>query len=97
MTPIRFAEDAETEFLAAIAYYDEVNVGLGDELLSELTDALALLGEKPLLGAPYELDTRRLVLNRFPYSIVYVFETDEVVVLAIAHHRRHPGYWFERR
>ena len=41
-------------------------------------------------------DVRRRILPRFPYSIVYVIEDAAIVVVALAHHKRRPGYWVPR-
>jgi hypothetical protein len=41
----------------------------------------------------HRLGTRRLVLRRFPFAIVYRLAGEFVLVLAIAHMRRRPGYW----
>jgi hypothetical protein len=32
-------------------------------------------------------------LKRFPFGILYVATVDEIVVLAVMHLRRRPGYW----
>jgi toxin ParE1/3/4 len=37
-----------------------------------------------------------VVLNRFPFALIYRIERDEVQILAVAHHSRRPGYWRER-
>ncbi|MDQ3776111.1 MAG: type II toxin-antitoxin system RelE/ParE family toxin [Pseudomonadota bacterium] len=37
--------------------------------------------------------TRRFMLPNFPFSIVYRVQQDAVEVVAVAHHRRRPGYW----
>jgi hypothetical protein len=41
-------------------------------------------------------ETRKCLVSRFPYSILYWFDATTVHVSAIAHHRRRPGYWGER-
>ncbi len=53
----------------------------------------------PEVGTPLSADrkTRRLLLPRFPYQIVYRIRPGEIVVVAIAHSRRRPGYWKSRR
>jgi hypothetical protein len=33
------------------------------------------------------------VLNTFPFSIVYLDDPDAVKIVAVAHHKRRPGYW----
>ncbi|WP_437650338.1 hypothetical protein [Sorangium sp. So ce362] len=36
---------------------------------------------------------RRLLLQRFPYGVLYAVELKRVFVLAVTHRRRRPGYW----
>lgn len=50
----------------------------------------------PGMGATYEFGTRRIVLPRFPYSVVYEVHADHIVIVAVAHQRRRPGYWRDR-
>jgi toxin ParE1/3/4 len=40
--------------------------------------------------------TRRFVLHRFPFSVVYLDEADELNIVAVAHNKRKPGYWKAR-
>jgi hypothetical protein len=35
----------------------------------------------------------RILLEPYPFSVVYVIRGDEVVIIAVAHHKRRPGYW----
>jgi len=71
-------------------------LGLGTDFLAVISAAISLLRENPELGAPHRAGTRRFVLPRFSYSIVYLDEPDFVLVVAVAHHRREPGYWSDR-
>jgi len=50
----------------------------------------------PDRGSPYVFGTRRIILTRFPYSVVYVARPDRTAIIGIAHHRRRPGYWQKR-
>jgi toxin ParE1/3/4 len=45
---------------------------------------------------PGRVDVRRRVLRRVPNSILYLVEADAIVIVAVAHHRRRPGYWLSR-
>jgi plasmid stabilization system protein ParE len=36
-------------------------------------------------------------LRRYPFSIVFREEVDRVVIVAVAHAKRRPGYWRKRR
>ncbi len=48
------------------------------------------------IGTPLETDLRKLVLERFPYSLIYGQVPYTIYVLAVAHARRRPGYWQPR-
>jgi toxin ParE1/3/4 len=39
---------------------------------------------------------RRYLLHKFPFSVVYFERSDFIEVIAVAHHRRKPGYWWKR-
>ena len=54
------------------------------------------VSEYPELGPAYQHGTRRLSLAPFPYYLIYAITYDEVVVLAVAHAKRRPGYWSSR-
>jgi plasmid stabilization system protein ParE len=62
----------------------------------EIGKALARIAEHPGLGTPGPSKTRTLPLHRFPYSVVYRASADEIRVIAVAAHRRRPGFWRRR-
>jgi plasmid stabilization system protein ParE len=92
----RFLGPAEEEFNAAIDFYEEQASGLGASFVAEVEHALETLLSTPQIGAPFDGDTRRILLRRFPFDVVYVVEPTEIIVVAIAHQRRKPGYWTDR-
>jgi toxin ParE1/3/4 len=47
----------------------------------------------PLSGSPSELNLRRVMVRNFPFSVVYRPEAEGILVFAVAHHSRRPGYW----
>ena len=90
------------EIEAAARWYEERDAGLGEELVSAVEDAIAVICEAPAAwprwpDVPEDLDIRRYVLRRFPFAISYLDEPAEVVILAVAHTRREPLYWLDRR
>lgn len=94
--PIRFDPAASHELLEAAEFYDLERPGLGVEFLDELEAALKQLGDNPE-SCPVELgETRKLVLARFPYSVMYWIDASAIVVTAVAHQRRRPRYWGDR-
>jgi hypothetical protein len=46
---------------------------------------------------PSFADVRRCVLKRFPYNVLFRFNDEQIEIVAIAHHKRRPGYWSRRR
>jgi plasmid stabilization system protein ParE len=65
--------------------------------LGELDRAIERIAESPHSWPSYVKGTRRYLLARFPFSIVYRTRDRVIEVFAIAHHRRRPGYWSDRR
>ncbi len=63
---------------------------------SEVTRTVKLLVRLPRLGTPGSHDTRSIPLRRYPYSVHYRVEPDLIRIIAVAHHRRLPGYWAKR-
>ena len=84
----------------AVLWYETKRDGLGLRFRSAVIKAEQRLAQNPGLGAPVvgrsvPRGVRRLRLKRFPYSLFYV-DDGEVVVVAVAHDRRRPGYWKDR-
>ena len=66
-----------------------------DALLDRLRDGTAILSATR--HVPRALGVKRVRFARFPYSLFVALEPhDTVLVLAVAHHRRRPGYWLPR-
>jgi plasmid stabilization system protein ParE len=93
---IRFHELALAEASTAERYYSSRSVSLGLEFIDSLDHALARLRAFPESGAPHMLGTRRLLLERFPFAVIYSLEETDIVIVAVAHQRRKPGYWRSR-
>ena len=98
--PLRLDREAEEEIEAAWSWYEERRPGLGREFLLAVEEALRLLEDDPVsllvAGVSEQLGVRRVLVHRFPYSVVFVDLPKERRVLAIAHGRRKPGFWRER-
>jgi toxin ParE1/3/4 len=88
---------AEQELLDAVAYYGQEQSGLDLEYLDEVKRAVNLLILYPDAGTKVRGSIRRLILPRFPYSLFYrVLESQQIRILAVAHHKRSPQYWVKR-
>jgi hypothetical protein len=52
----------------------------------------------PKAGSLLTNDVRRCRTNKFPYGIVYMLEDNEhtIIIVAVMHLHREPGYWKDR-
>ena len=91
-----FHPEAEQEFVETAVYYERNVRGLGERFGGEVRHALERLLEYPELGVPMDAELRRLMLTRFPYSLIYNVTADVLRVVAVAHARRRPNYWRSR-
>jgi toxin ParE1/3/4 len=96
MKTIRFLPEAETEFLDEVAYYANIRRALGEQFRQAVQSALARVAIHPLGGAPSFHETRSVLIRGFPFSLVYRSSDGVLLVVAVAHHRRRPGYWLAR-
>ena len=96
-SPIRFFELALEEVSEAERYYSSRSLLLGSEFVDALDHAVARIRAFPESGGPHVGGTRRLLLDRFPFSVIYEVTEGEIVIVAVAHQRRKPGYWRNRR
>lgn len=101
MRAVRIHAAAAEEAGEAAAWYERERPGLGAEFESAIDAALDVLEQivvplTSLSGVVGSRGVKRLLLRRFPYSVI-VREVDEVIfVIAYAHHARRPGYWRKR-
>ena len=96
MTRHSFLPQAREEIGAAVAYYNGESPGLGHELARQARQLCSLIAESPLAGQEVRPGIRRRLLRRFPYAILYAVEGSDILIIAIAHQRRRPGYWRDR-
>ena len=92
----RFLRAAELEVDEAVAYFDARRDGLGDRFEEDLQSTVTLVTAHPLSGKAISDRVRKARLRTFPYNIIYIIDPNEVVIVAVAHHRRRPGYWRAR-
>lgn len=96
MKRARFVAAARHEFLAEVIYYNREQPGLGARFAEAVEEATARALAFPLAGSPTPENTRRTFVKDFPFAVVYRPDEDGIVVFALAHHSRYPGYWLSR-
>ncbi len=93
--------DAQDEFDAHTDWYEARGAGLGDRFEAAVDDLVDVIFEWPESGAVWPgwgsipvVRSRRV--DGFPYRLVYLVHTNELVIIALAHQKRKPGYWRDR-
>jgi hypothetical protein len=92
-----FHPAAARELSAAVQSGEEHTRGLGAELKAEAQRVTQLLVERPFIGETLGKEIRRFPLRRFPFALIYRIDGDRLRILAVAHLRRRPGYWSQRK
>ncbi len=93
---LNYHPEAEAELVDAAEYYERRLQGLGSEFLDAIESAVEMVASDPLRHASCGYGIRRYRMPRFPYSLYYRPTSDEIRILAVKHHSRHPDYWKRR-
>lgn len=91
-----FTPEALREIDDAFEWYLERSLPAAEAFVREVDSAVALIASSPTIWSRFEAGTRRYVLRKFPYSIIYREIPVGVEVVAVAHHKRRPRYWIGR-
>ena len=96
MTRVRLLPEAEEELQAAAQFYEAEQQGLGRALIHEVRRVFQFIAEQPLAARIERGEVRVRTIARFPYRIYYRAKPEEILVIAVGHRRRRPGFWRAR-
>jgi len=96
LKPLKISEPASLELSEAVRWYEERRPG---RLFDAVVHALALIEAHPEIGSRRRgrFDARQMLVRGFPYYIAYRIRSEDLYVVAVAHTKRLPGYWKDRR
>lgn len=97
MTGIRFLSPAKVELDESYAYYESQQTGLGQKFLDEVFFTVNRIKDNPTAWTQISKRSRRCLVNRFPYGLIYQIKNEGILVLAVAHLHRRPKYWKMKR
>ena len=80
----------------AVEYYNIESPGLGDQFLLEVLSSFERIKRFPKASRLFTEDSRRCQTRRFPYGIAYQILESEILIVALTHLHRRPGYWLDR-
>jgi plasmid stabilization system protein ParE len=93
---VRWHAIARRELRSAAEYYEAQRPALDLRFIDAVERTVALLARFPGVGAPVHGDYRRMVVHRFPYSIVYREHDRFIRIVALTHHKLDPVGWVGR-
>lgn len=93
---LTYHQEAEAELIEAAKFYEGRSPGLGHRFLREFDAAIGEIQSFPKRWAVIEGCFRCYTMRRFPFGIYYQASDDELHVLVVKHHSRHPDYWRHR-
>ena len=96
MEEIRLLEAAQKELDDAYDYYEAQATGLGSQFIDEMLGTMKSIRKHPEAWPVFSRRSRRCLVSRFPYSIIYQVLEDKILIVAIAHMHRKPEYWKDR-
>ncbi|HEX7828085.1 MAG TPA: type II toxin-antitoxin system RelE/ParE family toxin [Thermoanaerobaculia bacterium] len=94
---LKLHPEARTDLKEGRAFYRSRSPLAAVSFAQEIDTAMTRIVEAPSRYPEGEHGTREFVLPwRFPYTVVYRVRDNAVVVIAVAHHSKEPGYWRHR-
>jgi plasmid stabilization system protein ParE len=96
MKPVQVHPEAEAEADGTFEYLWTRSESAAFGFDAELRAAFRTLRKTPRICAPYQRGTRRIMLKRYPFFVVFREFPDRIQIVAVAHGKRRPGYWAKR-
>ncbi len=90
--------EAEDDLKEAFSWYEDRRAGLGYDFLLQVDAAISFITRDPEIHPIEYKGTRKHLIKRFPYKIVYLVDgkKEKVIILAVIHGRRRPDLTEER-
>lgn len=96
MRPLVIRPAASRDVDDAATWYEQRRDGLGLRFLGEVDRIFRRIEDGPLQYPMVEEEVRRALLRKFPYTVYFIEEPAQIVVLAVLHCSRHPDVWRSR-
>lgn len=93
---VEYFPEASRELEDALEWYLERSLQAAEAFLRETERAVAVIAGASGIWPLFEAGTRRYILHRFPYNIIYREAEGGIEIVAVAHHKRRPRYWYSR-
>lgn len=91
-----FHSAAEKEYTGAANYYLQIDPQLAVRFFDEIERLICEVRTQPQRFRIFDAPARRHFSNVFPYALLFVDQPDRILILAVMHMKRRPGYWHGR-
>ncbi len=91
-----FHHEAEEDYADAAEYYAGIEPELGGRFYDEIERLIRDVRQNPERFRLFDAPIRRHFSDVFPYAVLYVDQPDRVLIIALMHMKRCPGYWRPR-
>lgn len=91
-----FHPEADEEYAQAGEYYTGINSELGGRFYDEIERLVLDIRRQPQRFRLFDSRLRRHFSGVFPYALLYLDQPDRVLIIAVMHLKRRPGYWRKR-
>lgn len=92
-----FHPEALSEYAEAVQYYAAQRVEVAQAFINAIEDTVYRIKEAPTRYTVIDEDVRRCMARRFPYGVLYTIEQNYILIVAVMHCSREPGYWKSRK
>lgn len=83
--------EAENDLKEAFSWYEDKRQGLGYDFLLHIDAGIRFIERNPEIYPPEYKETRKYLVKRFPYKIIYLVKKERIIVLAVIHGKRRPN------
>jgi toxin ParE1/3/4 len=91
-----FGPLADREYEEAFDYYEAEEPGLGERFRRAVWASIGIVETHPQIGREVRPGVRKILVQRFPYKLLYSIRGDTLRIVAVAHGHRKPDYWVDR-
>ena len=77
--------EAESDLKSAFDWYEDQREGLGFDFLFQVDEGIKFIENNPKVLSQEYKGTRKYIIKRFPYKIVYLVKNDKIIIIAVIH------------
>jgi toxin ParE1/3/4 len=92
-----YSKGAREDIKESASYYENEVEGLGKAFLETIQLAIESVRAFPYVAQNIRKPYRQFIVKRFPFGIIYRFDTETIYITAVAHLKRKPYYWFDKK